>query len=237
MNTDEDNTKVSIADETVTSEMDVELTPISQVGEASTTENVGTETVTSISLHENKTDEMLTRLCNMMCSNFNYMNFKFEVQNKKLDEQKSDSNIKYTNLNNKFDEQRNEIRNSFDIKCNELKNEIKIRNDNLIRQCDKVIKKLDESLIQIENQKVSSSEHSKKNEVLINKVNNSDNVNNEFTDSKNIILENDNESIMSGNEVFECTESEREFGESIFVQGEQGLEFSFDVVLGGEEES
>ena len=30
---------------------------------------------------------------------------------------------------------------------------------------------------------------------------------------------------------------ERELGEGIFVQGVQGLEFSFDVVLGGEEKS
>ena len=84
---------------------------------------------------------------------------------------------------------------------------------------------------------MSSSENSTKNEVLINNVSNSDKLNNEFTDSKNIILENDNESIMSDNEVVECIESEREFGESIFVQGVQGLEFSFDVVLGGEEKS
>ena len=90
-------------------------------------------------------------------------------------------------------------------------------------RCDKVIKRLDESLIQIENQKVSST----KNEVLINKVNNSDNLNNEFIGSKNdMVLENDNE-------VFECIESERELGESIFVQGVQRLEFSVDVVLGG----
>ena len=52
-----------------------------------------------------------------------------------------------------------------------------------------------------------------------------------------MVLENDNESIMSVNEVFECIESERESGESIFVKGVQGLEFSFDVVLGGEEKS
>ena len=58
-------------------------------------------------------------------------------------------------------------------------------------------------------------------------------MNNEFTDSKNIMLENDNESIMNDNEVFECIESERELKEGIFVQGVQGVEFSFDVVLGG----
>ena len=34
-----------------------------------------------------------------------------------------------------------------------------------------------------------------------------------------------------------CVESERELGESIFVKGVQGLEFSFDVVSGGEVKS
>ena len=77
-------------------------------------------------------------------------------------------------LLNKFDEQSNK----FYVKLDEIKNEIKKRNDNLVKQCDKVIKKLDEKLIQIENQKVS----------------NSDNLNNEFTGSKNdMILENDRE--------------------------------------------
>ena len=94
---------------------------------------------------------------------------------KKLDEQKSNSNIKYTNLNDKFDKF-----DSFDIKFNELKNEIKNGNDNLIKQCDKLIKKLDENLIQLENQKVSGSEHSTKNEVLITKINNNDNLNSEY---------------------------------------------------------
>ena len=48
---------------------------------------------------------------------------KFDSFDKKLEEQKSDSNIKFTNLNNKFD--------SFDIKFNELKNEIKLGHDKL----------------------------------------------------------------------------------------------------------
>ena len=52
-----------------------------------------------------------------------------------------------------------------------------------------------------------------------------------------MILEKDDESIMSENEVFECIESERELRESTFVKGVQGLEFSFDVVLRGEEKS
>ena len=66
-------------------------------------------------------------------------------------------------------------------------------------------------------------------------VNNSDNLNNEFTGSKNeMMLEDDNESIMSDNEVFGCIELERDPRESIFVKGVQGLEFSFDVALGGQ---
>ena len=55
---------------------------------------------------------------------------------KKLDEQKIDSDVQYTNLMNKFDvrldnfdkilnEQKNEIKNSFEVNCDELKNEIK----------------------------------------------------------------------------------------------------------------
>ena len=78
---------------------------------------------------------------------------------------------------------------------------------------------------------MSSSENMTKNEVLINKVSNSDNLNNEFTGSKNdMVLENDNDNIGSDNEVFECVESERELRESTFLKGAQGLEFSFDVV-------
>ena len=47
----------------------------------------------------------------------------------------------------------------------------------------------------------------------------------------------DNESIMNDNEVFEFTKSERKLRESILVQGVQGVEFSFNVVLGGEDKS
>ena len=57
---------------------------------------------------------------------------KFDNFNIKLDEQKSDFNVKYTNLNDKFDnfdkqfnEQKTEIRNSFDVNFDELKTEIK----------------------------------------------------------------------------------------------------------------
>ena len=52
-----------------------------------------------------------------------------------------------------------------------------------------------------------------------------------------MVLENDDENIGSDNEMFVCVESERELRESIFVKGVQGLEFSFDVVLGGEVKS
>ena len=120
-------------------------------------------------------------------------------------------------LLNKFDEQSNK----FDVKLDEIKNEIKNRNENLNKQCDIVISKLDEQLIQIENQKVSSSENMTKNEVLINKVSNSDNLNNEFTGNKNdMILEKDDESIMSDNEVFECVESERELRDCLLYTSE-----------------
>ena len=158
---------------------------------------------------------------------------------KKLDEQNSEIKEIQSSFNNKFDKQSDKF-DSFDIKFNELKNEIKIGHDNLVKKVDKVITKLDESLSLLETQKVNSTQ---KNEVLNNNVIKNYNVNNEFTDSKNItgskniMLENDNESIMNDNEVFECIESERKFGESIFVQGVQGVEFSFDVVLGGEEKS
>ena len=107
-------------------------------------------------------------------------------------------------LLSKFDKQSEKF-DSFDVKLNEIKNEIKIGHDKLIKQCDKVITKLNENLMQLEKQKVNSSENSTKNEVLTNKVNNNDNVNNAFTGSKNIILENDNESIMSDNEAVSYT--------------------------------
>ena len=111
----------------VTSEMDVQLTPISQVGEASTTENAETEKVTSISLHENKTDEMLTRLYNMMCSNFKDMNFKFDVQKSEIKEIQS-------SFNNKFDEQNDKMK----INFNEMKNEIKRQNCHFDKRIDEM---------------------------------------------------------------------------------------------------
>ena len=152
--------EISTADVNLTSEMDVQPTPTSQIDEVNTpvsvvsveTEKVATSMSTGSEGKPDGTAALMQLLLN------------------KFDE-------KFTNLNDKFDKQ-----------FNELKNEIKISNDNLIKQCDKVIKKLDENLLQLENQKVSGSEHSTKNEVLINKVNNNDNVNNEFTGSKNMIL-------------------------------------------------
>ena len=128
--------ETNTSDINLNSEMEVQLNPVSQVGEASATENVETEQVTSIPL-ENKTDEMLARLYNMMCSNFNDLNFKFDVQK---------SEIK-------------EIQSSFKSGFNELKDEIKTGKDQLIKQCDKLITKLDNlNLVesQLETQKVNS---------------------------------------------------------------------------------
>ena len=74
------------------------------------------------------------------------------------------------------------------------------------------------------------------------KNNNSDNEcsidNSNNTSSKIVVVEkdkHDNESIMNDNEIFEFMKSERKLRESILVQGVQGVEFSFDVVLGGED--
>ena len=93
-------------------------------------------------------------------------NVKYNNLNDKFDEQ----SVRFDNFDKKFNEQKNEIRNSFDIKFDELKTEIKKCNDNFDKQCDEVIKRLDERLIQIKNQKVSNSENTTKNKVLINKV-------------------------------------------------------------------
>ena len=134
-------------EEIVESEMDVKLDQISQT---SVTE-LNPVTITPISTQDvSKTDT--SAMMQLLLSEIKGINNKFDE--------------KFTNLNDKFDE---------------IKNEIKRRNVNLVKQCDKVIKKLDEKLIQIESQKVS----------------NSDNLNNEFTGSKNdMILEKDDESIM-----------------------------------------
>ena len=98
MNTDEDNnTKVSLTDEIVTSEMDVELTPISQISEARVTE-LNTVPSTSISTTSEGKSDNTAALMQLLLSKFDE---KFTNLNDKLDEQKSDSNIKYTNLNDK----------------------------------------------------------------------------------------------------------------------------------------
>ena len=47
-------------------------------------------------------------------------------------------------------------------------------------------------------------------------------------------LENDGENIGSENEMLVCVESERKWRESIFVEWMQGVNFSFDIVVGGE---
>ena len=79
----------------------------------------------------------------MMCSNFNDMNFKFDVQKSEITEIKNE--IKTQNI---------QIKSDFNEKFDKIQREIKNSNHNLIKQCDKVIKKLGESLMQIENQKV-----------------------------------------------------------------------------------
>ena len=223
MNTDEDKTEtVSLSDEIVMSEVDVRPTQISQIDEADTpvsviyveAEKVATPMSVSSEIKSDSTAAMMQLLLS------------------KFDEQ----SVKFDNFDKKLDEQKNEIRDSFDKQFNELKNEIQLGHDNLIKKVDKVIIKWDESLSLLETQKVNSS--TQKNAVLNNNVIKNDNSNNELTDSKNItssknvVLENDNESIMSENEMFEFIESERKLRESIFVQGVQGVEFSFDVVLG-----
>ena len=67
------NENVSVTDQMFTSEVGVCSTPISWI-ESSATKSLGLdrvqETPTS-TRSENKRDEMLTRLYNMMCSNFN----------------------------------------------------------------------------------------------------------------------------------------------------------------------
>ena len=131
--------ETSTAEVNLTSEMDVQPTPISQIDEADTpvsvvyveAEKVSTSMSVSSEIKSDSTAAMMQLLLN-----------KFDNFDKKLDEQKTDSNIKFT--------------------------------------------KLDENLSQLEKQKSNSSENSTKNEVLTNKVNNNDNVNNEFTDSKNM---------------------------------------------------
>ena len=124
MNTD----KGDNVDETVASEMDVKLNQISQT---SVTE-LNPVLLTPISTQDvNKPDETAALMQLLLT--------KFDNFNKKLDEQKRDSDeIKTQNV---------QIKSDFNVKLEELKTEIKRRNDNLDKQYDKVIKKLDEKLI------------------------------------------------------------------------------------------
>ena len=104
----------------------------------------------------------------------------------KCDKQNENFNNFKTEIKNEITTQNVQIKSDFHEKFDEIKREIKKRNNNLNKRCDIVIKKLDDKLIQIENQMVS----------------NSDNLNNEFTGNKNdMILEKDDESIMSDNAV------------------------------------
>ena len=135
MNTgDDNNIEVSITDETVTSEMCVKLTPISQIGETSAIE-LNTVQITPISTQdENKTDDTAA----MMQLLLNKFDEKFSKLDEKLDEQKSDSNVKYNNLNDKFDEVKDEIkRQSFDF--SKQINEIHTRYENIQEQIIEVV--------------------------------------------------------------------------------------------------
>ena len=82
-----------------------------------------TKADTSIStMSDNKPDgtaEMMKILLN-----------KFDSFDKKLDEQKNDTDVKFTHLNDKFD--------SFEIKFSELKNEIKGQNFHLEERIDTI---------------------------------------------------------------------------------------------------
>ena len=112
--------ETSTSEINVTSKMEVQLNPISQTDEANmpvSAEITKADTSISTSL-DSKPDEnsaMIQLLLKL---------------DKKLDEQKSDSDIKFTHLNDKFD--------SFKSGFNELKNEIKMGHDKLIKKCDPV---------------------------------------------------------------------------------------------------
>ena len=137
--------EISTTDENLTSEMDVPLTQISQIGESSTTAFVQSETVTATSIssrHENKTDETTTALMQLLLTKFD----NFDI---KRDEQKRDSNLKFDKQNENFNNFKTEIKNEiteikieittqnvqiksdFNEKFDEIKREIKKRNNNL----------------------------------------------------------------------------------------------------------
>ena len=72
----------------------------------------------------------------MMCSMNNKFDEKFDV---KLDEQKSDSNLKYDQINTKFDEKFDEQNDKIKINFNEMKDEIKRENFKLDKRMMKCI--------------------------------------------------------------------------------------------------
>ena len=147
--------KTSTTDINLTSEMEVQLNPISQTDEANTpvsAEITRDDPSISTSL-DNKPDEnsaMIQLLLKL---------------DKKLDEQKIDS----------------------DIKFNELKNEIKLGHNHLMKKCDKLITKLENlNLVesQLETQKVNSG--TQQNAVLNMNLCKNNNSDNECTDKSNV---------------------------------------------------
>ena len=117
--------ETSTSEINLTSEMDVQLNPISQTDEANTPVSAEiTKIDTSIpAMPVSKLDgtaEMMKILLN-----------KFDSFDKKLDEQNSEIKEIQSRFNDKFD--------SLDIKFNELKNEIKLGHNHLIKKCDKLI--------------------------------------------------------------------------------------------------
>ena len=158
-------------EEIVESEMDVRL---DQVSQTSVTE-LNPVTITPISTQDVSKPDGTAAMMQLLLNKFDEQSVKFDEKFTNLNDKFDKQSVRFDNFDKQFNEQKNEIKNSFEVNCDELKNEIKNRNTNLIKQCDIVISKLDDQLIQIENQKVNSIENSTKNKVLINKVNNSDN--------------------------------------------------------------
>ena len=147
---------------------------------------------------------------------------------------KPDENSAMIQLLLKLDKKLDEQKIDSDIKFNELKNEIKMGHDKLIKKCDQLIKKLDNLNVvesQLETQKVNGgTQQNAELNINLFKINNSSNEcnidNSNNTSSKIVVLEkdkHDNESTMNDNEIFEFMKSERKLRESILVQGVQGL--------------
>ena len=106
--------------------MGVCSTPISQIV-SSTTESVELNRVqeTPISTrYENKTDEtnaMIQLMLNKFDEKFNKFDVLFNKFDAKLDEQKSDSIVKYDKINARFDISDTKINDKFEMQNNELK--------------------------------------------------------------------------------------------------------------------